>query len=328
MTKPVGVGIIGMGHMGRTHLAAYLAANEAGFPCRVAAVTDRHAGERRPGADKPSLPADARVYRDPAPLLADPAVQLVSICTHTDTHAELAIAAIAAGKHVLVEKPVALTADAVARVASAARTARTLCIPAMCMRFWPAWSWLKDRVADGSLGAVRSATFHRLGANPTWSPFFADTTRSGGALIDLHIHDADFVCHLFGPPREVSSAGTINHVTTAYRFDRGPEHVVAEGAWGHAPAFGFRMRYVVVFDDATADFDIGRDQALLLYRGDEKVTVPLPPATGYDGEVRAVLSALDQPNPRPPVTMDDALVTARTLDAERESLRARRPVAV
>ena len=108
-------------------------------------------------------------------------VDLVSICTRTDTHVELAIAALEAGKHVLVEKPVGITADAVAQLAVvAAQHAGTLCVPAHCMRFWPGWDTLHEAVTSGRYGRALSATFQRLSSPPAWSPdFYADSRALG-----------------------------------------------------------------------------------------------------------------------------------------------------
>ena len=137
-----------------------------------------------------------------------------------------------------------------------AAEAETLCMPAMCVRFWPGWSWLRERVVDGSLGAVRSAVFRRLGTRPGWAKFYADVERSGGALFDLHVHDTDFVQWCFGTPASLSSTGSLDHLTTLYRYPGGPPHVVVEGGWDHAPGFPFQMRYTVIFEHATADFDL------------------------------------------------------------------------
>ena len=139
------VGVVGLGFMGRTHVAAYRAAAAAGHPNRLVAVCDREAarlaGEsgargnlegERPG--EPVFdPAGVETYEDPARLLADDAVELVSICTPTDSHVELAVAALEAKKHVLLEKPVALSSLEAERLAVVARRSDRLCMPAMCM---------------------------------------------------------------------------------------------------------------------------------------------------------------------------------------------------
>lgn len=330
----VRVGVVGLGAMGRTHLLAYAGAEGAGFPCRVVAVCDRST-ERLSGrvaasgnidvggADRLFDPATVFTTTDPEALFSREDVDLVSICTRTDTHVALAISALRKGKHVLLEKPVALTAPEIAPLAAAARESGRLCMPAMCMRYWPAWAWLLDAVSRGIYGRVKSAVFSRLASPPSWSrDFYGDPTRSGGALIDLHIHDADFVRALLGEPDAVVSTGTLDHVTTHYRFGAGgPSHVVAEGAWDHTPGFAFRMRYVVVMEGATADFEFGRDPELLLCRDGKAEAVPLPPEKGYDGEVRRAVDAIARGAYEGLPGMEDAFLTARLLDAERESLR-------
>ena len=323
--RVVGVGVVGIGFMGSTHVRAWRAAEQAGLPCRLAAVCDTQA-ERLSGRAEATgnidLGGDDAVLFDPArilatarldELLADPAVDAVSVCTRTDTHVEVALAAIEAGKHVLVEKPVALDVAGIERLDAAARDADVTVMPAHCMRFWPGWSWLHERVAKGDLGRVQSAVFRRLGSGPTWSrDFYADPARSGGALMDLHIHDADFIHWCFGEPDEVIATGTRDHLTALYRYAAGPAHVAAEGGWDHTTGFPFRMRYTVVLDGVTADFDLGRDPELLLFRDGEGMPVVLPELSAYDAEIRHFLDVLVSGCP-PIVTLADAAAAARLL---------------
>ena len=333
--REIGVGIVGLGFMGRTHLVAYQAAARAGCANRVVALCDRLPERIRPTTARRGnlaaargariVPADARLYLDPRRLFAEEGVELVSLCTPTDTHVPLALAALRAGKHVLLEKPVALRARDVERLVAAARAARRLCMPAMCMRFWPGWSWLAETIRARTFGRVKSAVFRRLGSPPTWSRFYAETERSGGALFDLHVHDADFVRWCFGAPRSVSSAGSLDHVTTLYRYARGPEHVVAEGGWNHSPGFPFFMGYTVVFERATAEFALGRKPVLTLARGGRTRAVELLDQSGYDGEIRHVLAVL-QRRERARATIAEAVGLVRMLEAERKSLVTGRPV--
>jgi predicted dehydrogenase/sugar phosphate isomerase/epimerase len=332
----VGVGLIGLGFMGRTHAAAYRAAARAGFPNRIVAVCDQDLGRFQgqvplgnlavAGAGDALELEGVATTADPAELLANPAVELVSLCTPTDSHVPLALAALAAGKHVLLEKPVALRAREVAKLARAARRARRMLMPAMCMRFWPGWSWLKERIKSREFGRVESAVFRRLAAPPTWSrAFYSDPERSGGALFDLHVHDADFVRHCFGAPREVVSTGSLDHVTTLYRFESGPRHAVAEGGWDHSPGYPFFMGYTVVFQRATAEFALGRTPVLTLAREGRVEPVPLEEGTGYDGEIRHALSVVRRRS-KLAATIDEAVGLVATLEAEQKSLASGRPV--
>jgi len=329
--------------MGGTHLAAFEAARADGFDCEVVAVCDRDAARRAglaeasgnlaTGAQAPRLfdPAAVRTFADPLDLLADPDVDLVSVCTPTDTHVDLAIRALEAGKHVLVEKPVALASREVARLADASRRLPgQICMPAMCMRFWPGWDWLAERIFGGGFGPVRSATFQRIGTAPHWgADFYGDPSRSGGALFDLHVHDVDFLRWCFGDPIEVTAGGSLQHVASLYRFDGGPEIVVAEAGWDAAPGLPFRMRFTVHFAEATAEFDLARPFPLLLCRDGSCNAVPLPAETGYDGEIRALLGQILGSEAAPPLPgLDEAWGVTRVLEAERESLETGRPVAI
>lgn len=334
--REIGVGVVGLGFMGRTHVGAYRDANAAGHANRLVAVCDqderRRRGEASEGgnivegsAERLFDPDDVHACATLDELLADTDVELISVCTPSDTHVDVALAALDAGKHVLVEKPVALSAAGVRRVADAARAADRVAMPAMCMRFWPGWDWLKARIDDGSLGAVRSAAFTRLGAMPGWAGFYQDFAKSGGALGDLHLHDADFVRWCFGAPRAVRSFGTLMHVTTGYQLDDGPAHATAEGGWDLAPSFPFTMRYVVVFERATAYWDLARDPLLTVHEGDETRSIDLEPITGWDGEIRHLLDVLAL-GAELRATMDDAAETMRLIEAERRSLETGRPV--
>jgi len=338
--RTIGVGVIGLGFMGRTHLAAYQAAAQAGWPCAVRAVCDgdpNRLGE--PSSGRGNLGeagsavnfdvSEVMAYRDVDQMLADERVDLVSICTYTDSHVDLALRALAAGKHVLVEKPVALRSADVERLRDAAMKTDRRCMPAMCMRFWPGWVWLHDRIKDQSFGAIRSVAFTRLGSGPGWaSEFYRDVGRSGGALFDLHIHDADFIHWCFGRPASVRAAGSTNHLSTVYLYMDGPMHVGAEGGWSLPPDAGFQMRFVATFEQATADFDLTRNPPLLLHRGDQAESVALESGTGYDGEIRHLLDCVRDPSKRLRATLDDAVQATRMLEAERSSLEQRQSIVI
>src|SRR5262245_30733043 len=126
----IGVGVIGLGFIGRMHVQAYASAAAAGLPCELVAVCDADEGKLR---DARSIAGNiqggsqagaidfsrARGFANPDALLGLNEVQLVSICTWTDTHVELAMRALAAGKHVLVEKPVGRTSAEVEQLSRA-----------------------------------------------------------------------------------------------------------------------------------------------------------------------------------------------------------------
>ena len=336
MASEIGVGVIGLGFMGSTHVKAYQAAAKAGRNCRLVAVCDVKPDRRTgapPGTGNIEVaraesrlfdPASVHVHETPEAMLADPDVRMVSICTHTDSHVDLAVKALAAGKHVLVEKPVARKTDDIRRLLDAMKSAKTLCMPAMCMRFWPGWTWLKEQIDKRTYGETLSATFQRIGAPPTWAPeFYRNAERCGGALVDLHVHDVDFIRWCFGDPSAVIGTGEINHVTGIFFYDDNPRQVVAHGGWIDAEGMAFRMRYLVAFEHAAADFDLTRDPQLLLTHGGKTEPVKLEPSDAYQSEIEHLLDAVTHGKTDTRATIAEAEAVARLLEAEQESLTTR-----
>ncbi len=329
-SQVIGVGIIGYGFMGRTHARAYQSAHRDGYPCRMLAVADTTVQaldqtQEAAGNIVSSAPeidsSGITLLCDAQELIQRSDIALVSICTHTQTHVELAIQALKAGKHVLVEKPISLKPEAVRSLADFASQSQQVCVPAMCMRFWPAWVRVREIIESKQYGPVRSAVFHRLGSRPTWAAdFYTDDTRTGGVLYDLHIHDTDFIIHCFGTPDAVTTAGDGLHLSTIYHYAKGPVHVLAQAAWDYQPSAGFQMRYTIVCEQATIDFDISRDDQLMIYHGDSSTPVDVGPLTGYDGEIRYVLDLISGQPDCNTTSMNDASMVASVLDAQRRSM--------
>lgn len=192
--SPHGAIVVGAGAMGRAHAAAWTA---LGVPV-LWAVSPR----RRP--DLASAP-DARWATELGDALADPRCDLVSICTPTPSHVALAAQALGAGRHVLLEKPIALTlGDAEWLAGLATRASGTLMV-AHVVRFFPGYAALAERVAAGSVGRPRTVRASRLSAAPQGAEWLEDDERSGGMIVDFAIHDVDQACLLLGEPVAVAA---------------------------------------------------------------------------------------------------------------------------
>jgi predicted dehydrogenase len=337
---PIGIGILGLGFMGRAHVAAINEAIAADESCELVAVCDRdpehRAGRFKGASGNLALeaagplfdPSRVRAYADVDELLADPRVHLVIVATHTESHVEMSLRAIAAGKHVLVEKPVSLDTAQARTLHEAAQRAWTehalVCVPAMCMRHWPGWDWLDDRISDGEHGQLRSLSIQRMGTRPAWADdFYADFARSGGAFGDLHVHDSDFICWSLAMPEAVTTHGTPMHCTTFYHYPSTfPAHCTAQAAWDLTPGSGFRMRYLAIFEKATAEFDLAREHRLMLYRDGRAEPVPIPPGAGYLPQLRGLCAALRGELGGFYSSMEDAVWVAELMDAERRSMQS------
>ena len=164
-------------------------------------------------------------YRDFEDLLADPNVDLVDLCVPNDSHAPMAIEALQAGKHVLVEKPIALSTSAADQMVEAARAAGKLLMVGHVLPFFPEFAFALEAVKSGRYGALQAAHLYRVISKPDWSSGIADAARSGGPAVDLHIHDTHFVALSCGTPRAVHSRGVVQsgavvHLNTQYLYDQ------------------------------------------------------------------------------------------------------------
>jgi predicted dehydrogenase len=327
--KNINIAVAGLGFMGVTHLRVYQKIRQA----RIVAVCDAVrlpvngvlcgvSGNIKNSADI-QLGPRVKVYREFSELLADRDVELVDICTPTALHPAQTIAALQAGKHVLCEKPLAQNVAEARKILKVAAAAEKFLMPAMCMRFWPGWSWLKKVMAEKTYGAVRAANFRRVTAKPAWGKA---GTHVGGALLDLHIHDTDFVNYLFGRPASVFSTGVpdtngnVDHVVTQYFYPNGPA-VHAEGSW--LLPDGFNMSYVLQCERATIDFDLSRgSEALRLHEAGKKLrTIKLKNADGYGEEIRYFVDCVARGEKPAVVTPQDGLTALEICAAEEKSVR-------
>jgi predicted dehydrogenase len=273
-----------------------------------------------------------KAFRTAEELFADSTIDAVDICTPTSSHLPLAMGALAAGKHVLIEKPLARKSAEAAELLAAASKSDRIVMPAMCMRFWPGWSWLKAAIDSGRFGRVLSARFRRVAEAPRWGrDHFFKGADSGGALLDLHIHDVDFIQFLFGKPHSVYAkghtrvSGAIDHVLAMYEVDGGAV-VSAEGSWAMAPGYGFSMSYTINFERATVDFDPSRAaEPLRLIENGEAKKMEIEAGDGYMGELRYFLDCIAEHRKPSVVTLEDAVSALRICEAESASIETGRP---
>jgi len=329
------VGVVALGFMGVTHIKAYRHVPDV---C-IAALCNpsgRHLDGDFTGVagnvgTNELFKLDMRgvkATKNFADLLTDPDIQVIDICAPTKAHVELSVAALNAGKHVVCEKPLARIPQAAREIAAAAKTATGFFMPAMCMRFWPEWAWLKAAIQNQRFGKVLSASFRRVAEAPAWGEkTFFQGAESGGGLFDLHIHDTDFVQFCFGRPRRVYSrgykklSGAVDHVVTQYEVDSGAI-VHAEGSWAMAKGFGFSMTYCVNFDGATVDYDLARTSGplRLVEEGKPPVPVRCEGPDGYIGELTHFIESIRAGKPPSVVTVDDAVSAVEICAAEEKSV--------
>jgi predicted dehydrogenase len=291
--------------MGRIH---YLAARGLA-DARVTAVCSRDPAKRagdwratrgnfgpEPGAvDLTGVTAYESLDR----LLADPDIDLIDVCTVTDQHAPIALAALDAGKHVLVEKPIALTpADADALVDAAKRAGRLLMV-AHVLPFFPEFRYAAAAIAGGQYGRLLAAHFKRVIAKPDWSADIGDAAKTGGPAVDLHIHDTHFIGLVCGVPRRVFSVGavesdvresgsphgtveggTVTYLTTSYLYGPGGPAVTCSSGALSMSGRPFAHGYEIYLERATLLYDSGGTPLTLLAADGTTTAPPLPRVAG------------------------------------------------
>jgi predicted dehydrogenase len=324
------VGIVGLGYMGRMHYRCWSALDgaEVTAVCEASDEVLKAAGQPVVGnvggaADHIDLDS-LQVFRDLDSLFASGAVDAVSITLPTFLHRAATEKALAAGLHVLCEKPMALSVEDCDAMAAAAEQAGKVLQIGHCIRFWPEYVVARDLALSGQYGAPIAATFRRYSAMPSWSPdsWFADEKRSGGQPMDLHIHDTDYIHYLFGMPASVSSAAdpTQGYLSTQYHYPGGPA-VVAEGCWRMAPGFAFEMSFHLVLERATISYDCTRTPSFVLLTPDGPTTPEVPPGDGYTREIEHFSRLVSGAPADSVITPQQARDTIRLVLAEKQSAR-------
>lgn len=346
----VRIGLIGLGFMGMTHFEAIKHVQGA----HVAAIATRNKkklagdwseiqGNFGPRGSAQTDLSGVKTYLDYADLLADPDIDLVHVCLPTDQHEKVAIEALQAGKHVLVEKPIAIELEAAQRMLAAADKAGRLLMVAHVLPFFPEFRWARECVTSGLYGKLLGASFRRVIAPPDWSTDIADFRKLGGWGIDLHIHDNHYIGLLCGIPAKVFSRGLlkegfVNHVCTQYLYDD-PDLTVSCISGGIAAGeLKFAQSFELMLERATIQFDVGTygtewvvNRPLTLIPNSGPIETPNPGGSpewcgAFIGEIQAAVEGV-QTGTAPDVLSGllacDAL---KICYAEAESIRTAQPV--
>ncbi len=268
----INVGLLGAGFMGSTHASAYARIDSA----RLVAVADAN----RDLAAKLAHEHHARTCDGIEALLDDPEVQAVDVCLPTFLHERCVVSAARHGKHILCEKPIALTIEEADRMIAATEQAGVIAMIGQVIRFWPEYVAMRELLQSGALGDVQAVKAARLSAPPAWGAWFKDPSLSGGALIDLHVHDLDFIYSLCGMPDRVfatglqSATGAWDQVTSVLEYET--VRAVAEGSFLLPDCYPFQMQFRLQGSKGTVEYrfrvagQVGeRDEAeteLVLYR--------------------------------------------------------------
>lgn len=270
------VGIVGCGFMGRMHANVYKLLPNA----ELVAVTDAKPERAQEFASQFAV----KGYTD-FDQMVSAGLDAVDICLPTFLHKEFTVRAAEAGKHVMCEKPMAMTLDEADAMIAACDRAGVKLMLGHCIRFWPEYALLKEIVEDQRLGKLIALNLTRLGEFPFWSAdnWLADESKSGGGVMDMHIHDSDYALYLLGWPRQVYSTGNVDTRGPSFAFTtlQYPGCAVhLEGGWNLPTKTPFRMTFRATFERGAAFMDGG---PMTIYRPNQEPEVPEFKKMGAEG---------------------------------------------
>lgn len=208
-------------------------------------------------------------------------VDAVDLCVPTDYHREGSLKAIAAGRHVLVEKPLAGNLEDASAMTKAADDAGVLLMVGQVVRYFPEFKRGHDLVEAGEVGKPAAARMRR-GGGPPRAEWFLDHSRSGGVLVDLAVHDFDWlrwtlgeVSHLYCRSVGVTRGHGLDYALTTLTFDSGAiAHV--ESTW--MDPSGFRVTFEVCGSRGMIEYDSRTSQPLRSHNaGGTRTEAPLAP---------------------------------------------------
>lgn len=299
------VGITGIGFMGMIHYLAYqkvpgvqVVAFCEKIPERLAGDWTKIKGNFGPAGTMVDMSPYA-TYSELEDLIADPNVDMVDICLPPNQHAAATIAALKGGKDVFCEKPISLNAsEGEAMVQTAMESGKLLNIGHV-LPFFPAYWYVLEAQRSGRFGKLLGGNFNRVISDPQWLPRYYEMDVVGGALLDLHIHDAHFIRCLFGMPRAVQSVGRCRgeapeYFNTQFLFDN-PEWVVtATSGVIRQQSRPFTAGFEIHFEKATLLTDCFMGMPLTILHEDGSIEKPALPDDGDIGPFIAELTEATQ----------------------------------
>ncbi len=336
------VGLVGYGFMGHMHAQCYVATGDAS----IAALADVDPAKRAEAREK----YGCETFENIGDMLNSMELDIVDICVPTYLHEECVVSAVQKVKSVMCEKPMSTSVEACDRMIDAANKSGATLMIGQVIRFWPEYQVIKSLVDSGEYGKVLWLNAQRRSSFPfnSWENWYADPNKSGGGLLDLHIHDVDYISYLLGTPASVDARGVvgtgggINTVQSlGWGYANGAK-TFAEGALDLAPGFPFNMALVVACEKASIKFDMSTSPSLMVYPMEGEAFAPeLPkpnigPSTetsgnlsdlgGYYNEIKYFIDCIKSGKTPTVLTPADARDAVRICLAETESVRTNQVV--
>ena len=324
------IGILGAGFMGSTHARGLK--NVPGV--EISGIYGLSETRAQPLADELGTIWTTDLNK----LIADSSIDAIDVCLPGPQHREVTEAALAAGKHVLLEKPITLSVqDADALVDLAGKTDRVFMV-AHVLRFWPEYMEIANRVQSGEYGKVISALAFRRQPFPAWSQLFARADLTGGAVLDMMIHDYDVLNWILGTPTSLVARGLNNPRSGGFdqvqvMIDYGAASGMVDGGMMMPESYPFTSVLHVLCETGAFEYtfraggrsvEVGGGVNELRYfpNGGDPQTLTVPQQDPYYGEVSYFAECVENGVPATRGTPDEARLALKVGLAAQKAVAA------
>ena len=318
------IGLLGSGTMAAAHLKGLV--NNRAEAAKVTGVYSPHEARRIAFANEHGI----RAYDSFERMLSDAEVNVVDVCVPSHLNEACCQKIAEAKKHIFLEKPIAFTMEAARRIVDAAEKNGVRLMVGQVLRFWPEYVKIKQLYDAGTLGDIRDIYAARLRQEPE-EAWYQDPLKSGGTLLNLMIHDIDFLHHMTGKPVSVYSAGAdgCGSVMSTFKFAGGANAVV-QGSLSMAPGYPFTAHLRAAGTKATVEFIYKAGESIytdaetsfVLY---EPGKAPQHIETGtydpYGREVAYFCECIAQGRPTDIVTNESVLSVLASMLAAKKSMK-------
>lgn len=323
------VGLIGFGGIAKSHRTALAKLKISGkakltcaFDVRADAFTENTLDF---SLVAPEYEENINFYTDLEELIKKEDVDFFIVCSPSYLHAETTIKLLKSGYHVLCEKPMALNYKDCAEMISEAEKSKKELMIGQCLRFYPAFDYIKSVIDDNKFGKVLGGFFSRVSPPPIRKNgnWFMKPELSGGCITDLHIHDIDIIRYLFGEPEAICSRASTSlckHDTVHTSFFYGNTPITAIGDWTFIGS-KFEAKSRINFEKATITFEAGE---VTVYPKDQSAPykVELDCISGHEGEIAYFCDIIEKKTVNTKNTPQSAANTIRLIEKIRESAEA------
>ena len=270
----------------------------------------------------------SRTYTDFKEMLAKEDLDMLVIALPSDLHSPYSVMAMESGCHVFSEKPMSLDIESCNKmIAARDATGRKLMI-GQCIRFWPEYEFLFDAIKSGRYGKLRSLIMERLGYHSLKDPnnWFNQPERAGGALLDLHVHDVDWVQSTLGTPKRINASGVmrenggLDDSTSIWNYDG--MYATIRASWMYTNPF--LMAFKAVFDDATVEYSSRSTPTLTVTSAEnlKREAVEVAKESAYVREMRYFLECIRGERKNTRCTAESSRESIRLALLEKEAILA------